>query len=363
MIKIAEPSIGSEEKRAVLEVLDSGMLTQGPRVQAFEAAFAEMCGVRFAVATSSGTTALHAVLLSIGIGAGDEVVTSPFTFIASANSIVYTGARPVFVDIDPTTFNIDPALVEKALSRRTRAILPVHLFGLSCEMDPLLHVAEKHGLYLIEDACQSHGAQYKGGKVGSFGIGVFSLYPTKNITSAEGGMITTNDAAIADQCRLLRQHGMKKRYHHEMLGYNYRMTDIHAAIGLEQLKKLEAFNRARQDNARFLSSRLQGVTAPIVPDGYTHVFHQYTIRVPNGQRDALAAHLQAMGIGTGVYYPIPVHRQEYYRGQLGYDLHLPEAERAASEVLSLPVHPSLSREDLAAIAGAVNMFMQRRCCQ
>jgi len=358
MIPIAKPLIGDEEKRAVLEVLDSGIIAQGPRVKAFEEAFAEMCGVGDAVATSSGTTALHVALLAHGVGPGDEVITSPFTFIASANSILFTDARPVFVDIDPVTFNIDPDLIEGAITPDTKAIMPVHLFGLSCNMDPIMALAEKYGLAVIEDACQSHGAGYNGKRTGSFGTGTFSLYPTKNMTSAEGGMITTNDPAIAENTRVIRQHGMRRRYYHDELGFNFRMTDVHAAIGLEQLKKLAGFNRKRQENARFLSEHLQGVVVPAVPDGYEHVYHQYTVRVPGGRRDALVDYLRERGIGSGVYYPVPIHQQTFYVEELGYDLHLPEAERAAAEVLSLPVHPALSTADLETIVVAVNQFME-----
>jgi perosamine synthetase len=356
MIPIAKPMMGEEEKRAVLEVLDSGVLAQGPRVEAFEKAFAEMCEVNHAVATSSGTTGLHTALMAHGIGEGDEVITSSFTFIASANSVLYTNARPIFVDIDPRTFNIDPAKIEAAITERTKAIMPVHLFGLSCDMDAIIKIAKKHNLILIEDACQSHGATYKGKKVGSFGTGVFSLYPTKNITSAEGGMITTNEAAFDAECRILRQHGMRVRYYHDDLGFNFRMTDIHAAIGHEQLKKLGKFNEARKRNAQFLSEHLEGVTVPHVPDGYEHVYHQYTVRVPNGKRDALIEELKKNNIGSGVYYPVPVHQQNYYMKELGYKQSLPETERAAAEVLSLPVHPSLSPADLETIVSAINEF-------
>jgi dTDP-4-amino-4,6-dideoxygalactose transaminase len=357
MINIAQPQMGPEEKQAVLEVLDSGIIAQGPRVKAFEEAFAAMCGVKHAIATSSGTTALHVSLLAHKIGPGDEVITSPFTFIASANSVIYTGARPVFVDIDPMTFNIDPGLIESAITPRTRAILPVHLFGLSCDMDPIMAIARKYNLVVIEDACQSHGATYKGRRVGSFGTGTFSFYPTKNITSAEGGMITTDDDQVAEECRVIRQHGMRRRYYHDELGFNFRMTDVHAAIGLAQLKKLEYFNRTRQENARFLSTNLKGVVVPQVPQGREHVYHQYTVRVPNGRRDALRTYLQEHGVGSEVYYPVPVHQQTYYTQELGYQVSLPESERAAAEVLSLPVHPALSDADLETIVTTVNEFM------
>jgi perosamine synthetase len=356
MIPIAKPLISEEEKRAVLEVLDSGILAQGPRVSAFEAAFAEMTGVKYTIATSSGTTALHVALLAHHIGQGDEVITSSFSFIASANTILYTGARPVFVDIEPKTFNLDPEKIEAAITPRTKAILPVHLFGLPANMDSIMAVAKKHRLLVIEDACQSHGAEYKGKRAGSFGTGAFSLYPTKNITSAEGGMITTDDATIAESCRAIRQHGMRRRYYHDELGFNFRMTDIHAAIGLAQLSKLERFNQARNANAEYLSKNLRGVIPPCVPTGSRHVFHQYTVRVSNGRRDALLDHLKERGIGTGVYYPVPIHQQTYYTQALGYNLRLPECERAAAEVISLPVHPALSQSDLETIVTAVNEF-------
>jgi len=357
MISIAKPLIGEEEKKAVLEVLDSGMIAQGPRVKAFEEAFAAMCGVKHAIATTSGTTALHVALLANGIGEGDEIITSSFTFIASANSALYTGAKPVFVDIDPTTFNINPGLIEAAVTPRTRAIMPVHLFGLSCDIDPILAVAHKYHLLVIEDACQSHGARYKGRRVGSFGTGTFSLYPTKNITSAEGGMITTDNDTVAEKCRVIRQHGMRRRYYHDELGFNFRMTDVHAAIGLAQLSKLERFNAVRRENAAFLSANLKGVVVPYVPAGYEHVYHQFTVRVPGGKRDALRTYLQEHGVGSEVYYPVPVHKQVFYTGELGYKQSLPESEKAAQEVLSLPVHPALSKEDLATIVSTVNTFM------
>lgn len=354
MIPIAKPMIGPEEKQAVMDVLDSGMLAQGPRVKEFEDAFAQMCGTRFAIATSSGTTALHLALAAHNIGEGDEVITSPFTFIASANSILFTGARPVFVDIDPNTFNLDPEQLEQAITPRTRAIMPVHLFGLCCDMDAIQAIAQRHNLEIIEDACQSHGAEYKGRRAGSFGTGAFSLYATKNITTGEGGMITTNDPAVDEKCRVLRQHGMRRRYYHDELGFNFRMTDMQAAIGIAQIKKLEQFNQARIENATYMNQRLQGVALPLSPDGYRHVYHQYTIRVARELRDPLQTHLHECGIGTGVFYPVPVHKQSFYQGELGYQVSLPTTEAVAESVLSLPVHPALTKSDLDAIIMAVN---------
>ena len=359
MIHMAKPQMGAEEKQAVLEVLDSGIIAQGPRVKAFEEAFAAMCGVKYAIATSSGTTALHLAMLAHGIGDGAEVITSAFTFIASSNSALFTGAKPVFVDIDPRTFNMDPSTIEAAITKKTKAILPVHLYGLSCDMDPIMKIAEKHGLVVIEDACQSHGADYKGKKVGSFGTGTFSLYPTKNMTSGEGGMITTDDSVIDEKCRILRQHGMRVRYYHDELGYNFRMTDLHAAIGLAQLGKLEKFNAQRRANAKFLSDNLKGVRTPHIPQEQSHVFHQYTVRVPGGKRDALRTYLNEHGVGSEVYYPVPIHKQTFYVNDLGYNDSLPETEHATEEVLSLPVHPALTPSDLEIIVSTVNDFMEK----
>jgi dTDP-4-amino-4,6-dideoxygalactose transaminase len=352
--------MGEEEKRAVIEVLESGQLAQGEKVAEFEDRFAAFCGVKYAIATSSGTTALHTALLAHGIGPGDEVITTPFTFIASANSILFTGARPVFVDIKPETFNIDPNKLEekvkalRARDSRLKAILPVHLFGHPCDMEAIMDIAERYDLIVIEDACQAHGASINGRKVGTFGTGCFSFYPTKNITTGEGGMITTNDEKVAERARMIRQHGMRRRYYHEILGYNFRMTDIQAAIGLAQLRKLPHWTEQRIENAAYLTERLLHlpyVVTPVVKEGYVHVFHQYTIRF-RGDRDGAVKSLKAKGVGVGIYYPLPVHRQPVYQ-KLGYDDNLPEAERASYEVLSLPVHPALGREELACVAEAV----------
>jgi len=353
MISISASMLGQEEKQAILEVIDSGQLAQGKRVKAFEEGFAAVCGVKHAVATTSGTTALHAAILAHGIGRGDEVITTPFTFIASANAAVFTGARPVFVDIDERSYNIDPYRIEAAITPRTKAILPVHLFGNPCDMEAIMEIARRHGLIVIEDACQAHGAAVQGRKVGSFGTGCFSFYPTKNITTAEGGIVTTNDDAVADRLRLIRSHGQRERYYHESIGYNFRMTEIQAAIGLAQLQKLASFTKARQEHAKYLSERLKGVVTPTFAPGHEHVFHQYTVRVPSGGRDAMADHLREKGIGTMIYYPVPVHKQRVYL-DMGYCDHLPVAEQASREVLSLPVHPALTTADLDKIVEGVN---------
>jgi perosamine synthetase len=356
MIPIAKPLIGEEEKAAVIRVLESGGLAQGREVQALEEAFAAVIGVKHAIATTNGTTALHVALLANGIGPGDEVITVPFTFIASANVVLYCGARPVFVDIEPDTFNMDPALIEAAITPRTKAILPVDLYGAPADMPRIMEIAARHRLRVIEDACQAHGAEIAGRKAGSFGTGCFSFYPTKNITTAEGGMITTDDDEVADQARLLRAHGMRKRYYHEMLGYNFRMTDVHAAIGTAQLPKLPAFTERRIANAAYLSAHLPAdkVTPPPVRPGSKHVFHQYTVRVkPPLDRDAARAALAADGVGSEIYYPVPVHRQDVYIARGYGDQRFPVTEEATRQVLSLPVHPALSQGDLATIVAAV----------
>jgi len=354
MIPLSKPFIGEAEKAAVLEVLESGMLVQGPRVAKLEERFAQVCEVKHAVAVSSGTAALHLALLAHGLGPGDEVITSPFTFVASVNSILLTGARPVFVDIDEETFNLNSALVERALTPQTRAILPVHLYGYMCDMEALQAIADKHGLTIVEDACQAIGATYRGQAAGSFGTGAFSLYATKNVMAGEGGMITTNDDTIAEQCRLLRNHGMKRRYYHEQLGYNLRLSDLHAALGLAQMDRLAGFTEARRANAAYLNAGIESVVTPKVKEGYGHVWHQYTVRVDGGRdRDGAVRQLNDAGIGTGIFYPVPAHQQEYLRQKLG-PMSLPVAERLAREVISLPVHPQLTRADLEHIVAEVN---------
>ena len=352
MIPIARPLLGAEERDAVWQVMESGLLAQGARVGELEARFAAMVGVRHAVAVSSGTSALHLALLGLGIGPGDEVITVPFTFIASANSIVYTGARPAFVDVAASDFCVDVGQVEAAITPRTRAIMPVGLYGQPADMPALAELADAHGLALVEDAAQCHGAAIEGRSSGSWGAGCFSFYPTKNMTSGEGGMLTTDDGELAERVRLLREHGMKVRYHHDTLGYNFRMTDVHAAIGLAQLAKLPAFNARRLEIAARYDSELRGVQVPAVRPGVTHVYHQYTLRV--ARRDEFAARLAERGVGTGIYYPIPVHRQKPFVA-LGYgEQRYPVSESLAEEVLSIPVHAGLTDDEVSTVIGAVN---------
>ena len=370
MIAIAAPLMGTEEQQAVLQVLASGRLAQGERVALFERRFADMCHVREAVAVSSGTAALYLALHAHGIGPGDEVITTAFSFAATANVIMQVGATPVFVDIEPTTYTLDPAQVELAVTPRTKAIIPVHLYGHPCDMKRLTEIANAYSLILIEDACQAHAATFEDKPVGSFGTGCFSFYATKNMTTCEGGMLTTNDAAIAEKLRLLRNHGQEARYYHIALGFNMRMTEVQGTLGLVQLEKLEAFTRQRIANAAYLTKSLKRcVPTPVERPGSRHVYHQYTIRVAERRND-WAAKLRAEGVDTAIHYPIPIHQQPFYRRNAtlirvqtpGKRAHvrgsnplacLPETERAAQEVLSLPVHPALSQEDLSTIVRRV----------
>ncbi len=352
MIPAAKPIIGDEERAAVDRVLRSGMIAQGPEVATFEQEFADaLVGGRTTVAVSSGTAGLHLGLLAAGVGPGDEVIVPSFTFAATANSVALTGATPVFADIEPDSFGLDPAAVEAVVTERTAGIMPVHLYGQPADIGGLSAVAEKHGLRLFEDAAQAHGATWHGAPVGSFGtFAMFSLYPTKNMTSVEGGMVSCETEEIARQVRLLRNQGMEHRYENEIVGFNVRMTDVHAAIGRAQLAKLPAWTEQRQANARFLDRHLEGVTVPPVAAEATHVYHQYTIRVADDRDGFAKALADEHGVGTGVYYPIPNHRLPSFR----LSLDLPETERAAREALSLPVHPSLSDDDLDRIVTAVN---------
>ena len=352
MIPIAKPIIEDEEVEEVTKVLRSGFIAQGPKVAEFEEKFADYIGTEHAIATSSGTTALHLSLLAGGIGPGDEVITTPFTFAATGNSILYVGAKPVFVDINKETYNIDHKMVKNAVTDKTKAVMPVHLYGQPADMDPINNIADDHGLLVIEDAAQAHGADYNGKKAGSLGdMGCFSFYPTKNMTTSEGGIITTDNDEMAEKARILRAHGESERYTHVVLGYNFRMTDIAAAIGIAQLKKLETFNEKRIENSNYLTKRIdkiKGIKTPFVSDNVKHVFHQYTIRVEKTKRDELMEFLRSNNIGTGIHYPKPIYQQKLYQ-ELGFTASCPEAEIASYEVLSIPVHPSLGRNDLEEI--------------
>lgn len=351
----AKPIIGDEEREAVDRVLRSGMVAQGPEVAAFEAEFSEhFVPGRASVAVNSGTAGLHLGLLAAGVGPGDEVIVPSFTFAATGNSVALTGGTPVFVDIEPETFTLDPGAVAAAITPKTKGILPVHLYGHPARMRELEKLAAERGVALYEDAAQAHGASLDGRPVGSFGeFAMFSLYPTKNMTSGEGGMVTCATDEITRQVKLLRNQGMERQYENEVIGFNARMTDIHAAIGRVQLTKVDAWTATRQQNAAFLDANLQGVVVPPVAEGAVHVYHQYTVRVPEDRDGFVAALKEEHQVGAGVYYPIPNHRlpslAPYAPG-----LELPETERAAREVVSLPVHPSLSQADLERIVTAVN---------
>jgi len=351
MIPAAKPQIGFRERRAVDRVMRSGMLAQGPEVAAFEKEFSALVAGRESIALNSGTSALHMSLLAAGIGPGHEVIVPSFSFAATANSVALTGATPVFVDIELDHFNADPAAIEAAITPRTKAIMPVHLYGHPADLRTISAIAEKHALMLFEDAAQAHLASVDGVPVGAWGIAAsFSFYPTKNMTSGEGGMVTTPSAEVARAIRVLRNQGMERRYENEVVGFNTRMTDIHAAIGRVQLTRLPAWTAKRQQNAAFLSSNIRGVVVPPIADGATHVFHQYTVRVVDHDRDAFAAELVKRGIGNGVYYPTPIHRLPSF----SQTLDLPTTELAASQVLSLPVYPSLRKRELETIVEAVN---------
>ncbi|KZM33911.1 DegT/DnrJ/EryC1/StrS family aminotransferase [Oerskovia enterophila] len=359
MIPAAKPIIGDEEREAVDRVLRSGMIAQGPEVATFEKEFAEiLVDGQTCVAVNSGTSGLHLGLLAAGVGPGDEVIVPSFTFAATANSVALTGATPVFADIEPDFYCLDPESVRAAITPRTKAIMPVHLYGHPANMAALQKLADEHDLLLFEDAAQAHGAMLDGRRVGSFGtFAMFSLYPTKNMTSGEGGMVSCATEDIARNVRLLRNQGMERQYANEVIGFNARMTDVHAAIGRVQLTKVEGWTATRRSNADFLSAHLEGVVVPAVAPGATHVYHQYTIRVSEDRDRVVQALREEHGVGCGVYYPIPNHRLESL-AHFAPDLHLPRTEEAAAQVISLPVHPSLSAEDLDRIVTSVNSVVK-----
>ncbi|MGA9403023.1 DegT/DnrJ/EryC1/StrS family aminotransferase [Haladaptatus sp.] len=354
MIPIANPELGREEIEATVACIEEGQLADGPEVRRFEDEFAAFCGTEFGVATSNGTTALHAAFEALDIGPGDRVVTSPFSFVASANAIRLAGAEPVFADIDSDTYTLDPYATEQAVRKHEAdAILAVHLYGLAAEMNHLQDIAETHDVALIEDAAQAHGAEYDGRPVGSFGdAACFSFYPTKNMTTGEGGMVTSDRRDVAERAASFVNHGRTADggYDHVRLGHNFRMTSMAAAIGRVQLSRLPKYNEARRANAAYLTDRLREATVkpPVEPDDCRHVYHQYTIRTED--RDGLQNHLESHGIGTGVYYPTPIHKQPAYQ-HVEHDA--PVSERMADEVLSLPVHPGLTGEDVRTIATAI----------
>lgn len=352
MIPVSKPSIGLLERLAVDRVLRSGNLAQGEFVQRFENEFATFIGGRECVAVNSGTSALHLALLSKGIGPGDEVIVPSFTFAATANAVELTGATAVFADVDLRTFNIDPSSIRSLITSRTKAIQPVHLYGLPAEMHQIKEIASRDDLFVFEDAAQAHLASIDGVMVGDLGDGAsFSFYPTKNMTSGEGGMVVCSSSEMARKCRVLRNQGMEKKYLNELIGFNLRMTDIHAAIGLVQLRRLEKWTDRRREIAGIYNENLKGVITPFVPEGFKHVYHQYTIRVPGHNRDAFVNRMNAEGVGSGVYYPHPVHTLPSFNSKR---VDLPNTELLSQEVISIPVHPQLKQKQIEKVLRVVN---------
>ena len=359
-IPMADPLVGEEEARAVYEVVLSGWLSAGPKVPQFEQAFADLVGVKHAVAFCNGTVALHAILLAMGIGPGDEVIVPDITFISTATSVLHAGATPVLADVDPVTLNIDPQSIERHITPRTKAIMPVHYAGQAADMDPILEIGECHGLAIIEDAAEAHGAEYRGRKVGSLGrAAMFSFTPNKNITTGEGGMVTTNDDKLAARLRLLRNHGSRVTYVHEIVGYNYRMTEMQAALGIEQLKKLPHILERKRQLAEMFSvviEQIPGLEPPVSVADRTHTYQMYTIRV-NAEtsgvtRDQVRERLAEQGIQTRVCFP-PLHLQPIFKEYVDSDGKLSSSERLGREILSLPIHNKLTSDQVAYIGDSL----------
>ncbi len=354
-LKAQYRQIKAEVEGALLEVLENAQFILGPNVQAFEREAAAHLGVKHAITCASGTDALHLALLAAGIGPGDEVITTPFTFIATAEAICYVGATPVFVDIDPRTFNIDVRRIESAITSRTRALLPVHLFGQPVEMEPLMAIARRHGLKVIEDCAQSFGAEIEGRQTGTFGdAGCFSFFPSKNLGCfGDGGMITTDSDELAETIRMLRNHGSSKRYHHDIIGYNSRLDEIQAVILRAKLKRITAYNQGRRAAAHTYTGRLEGLPGIVPPheDGKgLHVYHQYTLLAED--RDAIMQRLRDAGISSAIYYPIPLHRQPVFADRYR-EIRLPVSESVATRCLSLPIYPELESEQIHTIVDVI----------
>ncbi len=354
-------AIEDEVRAAIEEVASTQMFILGPMVERFECEVAEYCGTGFAVGVASGSDAILLALMACGVGEGDEVVTTPYTFFSTVSSITRLGARPVFADIDPVTFNIDPASVERLVGERTKAIMPVHLFGQTADMDPILKTAEKSEVPVIEDACQSIGSLYKGRKAGALGsAGCFSFFPSKNLGGfGDGGMVTTDDEAFAARIRSLRMHGSRERYYHDEVGLNSRLDALQAAVLSVKLRHLDSWNDGRRRNAQRYTAGFEaavGLVPPAEADGCTSVFNQYVIRAK--RRDGLMRFLREREIGCEVYYPVPLHLQECFRHIGGKEGDCPEAERAAKETLALPVYPELTGEQLDFVIGTVGEFME-----
>jgi dTDP-4-amino-4,6-dideoxygalactose transaminase len=340
---------------AIARVFDSGQFVLGEEVEAFEREFAELSGAADGIAVNSGTSALQLALMAAGVRQGDEVITVPFTFVATAAAVGYIGAKPVFVDIDPVTFTMDPSKIEAAITPRTRAIVPVHLYGQPADMDPILEIAARYDLVVIEDACQAHAAAYKGRPVGSLGhAAAFSFYPGKNLGAyGEGGMVVTSRPEITREVRMLRDWGSERKYHHVLKGYNFRMDGIQGAILRAKLRHLARWTQLRREHARTYGQLLadSGLGLPVEADYARHVYHVYAVRTSD--RASLQRLLQAHGVSTGIHYPVPVHLQPAW-ADLGYKAgDFPESERAAAEVLSLPMFPELTHTQIEIVAAAV----------
>ena len=362
VIPVSVVKLGPEVEERVLAVIRSGIIAQGPVVAEFEQKFAAMIGVKHAIAVNNGTTALVAAIQALDLQPGDEVITTPFTFIATLNAILEAGAIVRFGDIREDDFGLDPASVASQITERTRAIIPVHLYGQSSDIGALVEIATANDLDISEDAAQAHGATYNGAGVGSFGIGCFSFYATKNLTTGEGGMITTNDDALAETLRIMRNQGMRARYEYVMAGHNYRLTDLQAAVVLPQLEAYPAQLTARRRNAAALTellSDIDGLVLPVQLPGREHVWHQYTVLLPQGvDRDQIVARLAEEGVGSGIYYPKPVYDYETYQDRPDVIRSAtPVADDAAARCLSLPVHPYLTEDDVRTIAVAVHRVL------
>lgn len=360
-LKAQYESIRAEVAGPIQDVLDSCAYAGGPFVKQFDDAFAEYCGTDHAIGVNSGTTALWAALIGFGIGEGDEVITVPNTFIATAEAISFAGAKPVFVDVDEETYTLDPSKLEAAITSRTKAVIPVHLYGQIADMDPILEIARAHGLKVIEDAAQAHGAEYKGRRAGSIGdAGCFSFYPGKNLGAyGEGGAVTTNDPELANTIRVFRDHGQSEKYHHRMIGWNARMDGIQGAVLNVKLRHIDGWNEARARHAAAYNKGLAGVEGIVLPTkaGYSkHIYHIYPIRTQD--RESFMTAMAKQGIGCAIHYPVPVHLQEAYAGLNLPAGSFPVAEKCCSEVVSLPMFPELSGEQIQAVVTAVESYFE-----
>jgi len=362
MIRVNYPYLGNEEVEALREVIRSGYLAYGPIVKEFEDEFSKYLGVRYALTVSNGTIALYSALKALNIGKGDEVIVPDFSFIATASAVILSGAKPIFADIDLDTYTLSPDDVERKVTSRTKAIIPVHLYGHPADMDPLIKLAEEHNLFIIEDCAQSHGAEYRGAKTGTLGtVGAFSFYATKNLTMGEGGAVTTNSDEIAEFIKYFRNHGQNGRYNHVRIGWNFRISSLQGAIGLAQLRKLDKMNSRRREVATLYNealSKIECIKTPIEKSWAKHVYHQYTIWIrKQGLRDKLSKYLHSAGIQTSIHYPKPIHLQPALK-EYGEGVDCPNSLRASSHLLSLPMHPGLTDNDVELVIKNVRRFFQ-----